>query len=114
MALVEKEPLRQLKRNHIIVPQGTLDSATRKTGMLEFAFYQYSDSSGGEQRYPQCTLCDGGEVEYRIGKPLTLDGDARYLLTSIRRLPAARRSRLFRRGRDLTHAISGFWMSLIS
>ena len=84
MGLVEKRTVEAVfeKENHIIVfPQGTrsIRLLPAKTGMLEFAFRHNIPivpvgSNGCEAIYPGGSpFASGGEVEYRIGKPLTAD-----------------------------------------
>lgn len=84
MSLVEKRTVEAVfeKQNHIIVfPQGTrsIRLLPAKTGMLEFAFRHKIPivpvgSNGCESVYPGGSpFASGGAVEYRIGKPLTMD-----------------------------------------
>jgi 1-acyl-sn-glycerol-3-phosphate acyltransferase len=90
MALVEAkttEALFQKENNVIVFPQGTrsLRLLPARTGMLQFAIRHQVDvvpigSNGCERLYPGASpLAKGGRVVYRIGKPLTMDGEFRDL-----------------------------------
>ena len=84
--LVEERTLEALFSHHnnvLVFPQGTrsLRLLPARTGMLEFALRHDVDiipvgSNGCERLYPGASpLARRGEVLYRVGKPLTVEGD---------------------------------------